>query len=98
MPQFIAARARAGGVGSRERPVFISFFVIAVAAFVCLHATPSASDVVRGFKDLISDPALVVGTEPMEPQPFLTETERGIRAAILGAILGLVLGLFGRRR
>ena len=36
--------------------------------------------------------------EPMEPQPFLTETERGIRAAILGAILGLVLGLFGRRR
>jgi hypothetical protein len=36
--------------------------------------------------------------EPMGPQPFLTETERGIRAAILGAILGLILALFGRRR
>jgi hypothetical protein len=31
-------------------------------------------------------------------QRFLTETERGVRAAILGAILGLVLALFSRRR
>jgi hypothetical protein len=33
-----------------------------------------------------------------EPQPFLTETQRGARAAILGTILGLVLALFSRRR
>jgi hypothetical protein len=36
--------------------------------------------------------------EPTDPsEPFLTETQRGVRAAILGAILGLVLALFGRR-
>jgi hypothetical protein len=33
-----------------------------------------------------------------EPQPFLTERERGIRAAILGSILGLILSLFARRQ
>jgi hypothetical protein len=40
-----------------------------------------------------------MGEQPEpEPQPFLTETERGIRAAVLGTILGLVLSLFARRR
>jgi hypothetical protein len=29
---------------------------------------------------------------------YLTEIQRGTRAAILGAILGLVLALLGRRR
>jgi hypothetical protein len=29
---------------------------------------------------------------------FLTEYERGLRAAILGAALGVVLALLGRRR
>jgi hypothetical protein len=36
--------------------------------------------------------------EQPERTEFLTETERGTRAAILGAILGLALALFGRRR
>jgi len=30
--------------------------------------------------------------------PFLTEYQRGARAAILGAVLGVVLVLLGRRR
>jgi hypothetical protein len=34
----------------------------------------------------------------MDERPFLTETERGMRAAILGAILGLVLAVLTRRR
>lgn len=29
---------------------------------------------------------------------FLTEQQRGIRAAVLGAVFGLVLALLGRRR
>jgi len=36
--------------------------------------------------------------EQPERTEFLTETERGLRAAVLGTILGLVLALFGRRR
>jgi hypothetical protein len=31
-------------------------------------------------------------------EPFLSETQRGVRAAALGALFGLVLALFGRRR
>jgi len=31
-------------------------------------------------------------------EPFLTEQQRGIRAAVLGAVFGLVLALLGRRR
>ena len=38
-------------------------------------------------------------TETHENGPtFLTEYERGVRAAILGAVLGVVLALLGRRR
>jgi hypothetical protein len=29
---------------------------------------------------------------------YLTETERGVRAAVLGALLGVVLAVLGRRR
>ena len=39
--------------------------------------------------------------EPVErptEDRFLTEYERGIRAAILGAVLGVVLLVLGRRR
>jgi hypothetical protein len=31
-------------------------------------------------------------------RPYLTELERGARAAILGALLGVVLAIVGRRR
>jgi hypothetical protein len=37
----------------------------------------------------------------MEPAPerhYLTEFERGTRAAMLGALLGIVLAIVGRRR
>ena len=42
-------------------------------------------------------------TEPLPPEAapegaFLTEYERGLRAAILGAILGAVLVVLARRR
>jgi hypothetical protein len=33
-----------------------------------------------------------------EPEPFLTEQQRVVRAAILGGLLGLVLRLVARRR
>ena len=33
-----------------------------------------------------------------QPERFLTEWQRGIRAAGLGAVFGLVLALLGRRR
>lgn len=36
--------------------------------------------------------------ETSAEQPFLSEYERGMRAAILGAVLGIVLALLGRRR
>jgi hypothetical protein len=31
------------------------------------------------------------------PERFLTERQRGMRAAVLGVVLGLVLALLGRR-
>jgi hypothetical protein len=31
-------------------------------------------------------------------EPFLSETQRGIRAAAIGALFGLVLALLGRGR
>jgi hypothetical protein len=36
-------------------------------------------------------------TDP-QPEPFLTEWQRGMRAAVLGGVFGLVLALLGRRR
>ena len=33
-----------------------------------------------------------------ESESFLTEYQRGMRAAILGAILGVILALLARRR
>jgi hypothetical protein len=33
-----------------------------------------------------------------QPERFLTEWQRGMRAAVLGAVFGLVLALLGRRR
>jgi hypothetical protein len=36
--------------------------------------------------------------EPVPDTPYLTEIERGTRAAILGALLGIALVLVGRRR
>jgi hypothetical protein len=36
--------------------------------------------------------------EPAPETPYLTELERGARAAILGALLGIVLVIVGRRR
>ena len=33
-----------------------------------------------------------------EPESFLTEYQRGMRAAALGAALGVLLALLGRRR
>jgi len=36
--------------------------------------------------------------EPPPDRPYLTELERGARAAVLGALLGIVLAIVGRRR
>jgi hypothetical protein len=36
--------------------------------------------------------------EPTPEGPYLTEFERGTRAAVLGALLGIVLAIVGRRR
>jgi hypothetical protein len=36
--------------------------------------------------------------DPASETRYLTEMERGTRAAILGMILGLVLAVLGRRR
>jgi hypothetical protein len=38
-----------------------------------------------------------VRSQPMEHE-FLTEYERGLRAAVLGAVLGAALALLARRR
>ena len=42
----------------------------------------------------MEEPVEVPSMEPV----FLTEYERGARAAVLGAALGVVLALLGRRR
>jgi hypothetical protein len=36
--------------------------------------------------------------EPALDRPYLTEIERGARAAILGALLGILLAIIGRSR
>jgi hypothetical protein len=36
--------------------------------------------------------------EPAPDRPYLTELERGARAAVLGALLGIVLAIAARRR